>query len=333
MATFKRPRFGLEFTDHDGNHRWPPLIVTSLPFSARVIKIDTMQIGALLTNLIVHGGGIFAIYWFWQRGFTVFDFVLMISFTFLAGLGVTLGYHRLFCHKAFKAKPWVAITLGVLGSAAMQGQIKTWVSIHRKHHHHSDDTGDPHSPKSNSPGWAAAIKAFFDGHIGWTVSGQFFNHINYIRDLKKDRDVAFVDRWYWAWVALGWTVPGLAGLAWYGSAAGFWSGLLAGGALRSLFHLHTTWAVNSVGHLFGSQRFNTGDDSKNNAVVNLLSMNGEGLHNNHHAFPWSARFSLFRGEIDTGYMVLQLLERAGQVWDVKIPSPDMIEQRTESFQS
>lgn len=332
-GSVKKPRFGLEFTDAEGNHRWPPLITTKSPFSGRTLKIDTMQIGAIFTNIVVHVGGLLAIMWFWRVGFTVFDLAMIIGFTFLAGLGITLGYHRLFCHKSFTAKPWVTVTLGILGSAAMQGQIRTWVSVHRKHHHHSDEQGDPHSPKAAVQGIWAAIKAFFDGHIGWVLSGRLYNYIDYIRDLKKDRLILFVDRWYWLWVALGWVVPGLIGFAWYGTMAGYWSGLFAGGALRALFHLHSTWAVNSLGHLFGTRRFNTGDDSTNNMLVNLLSMNGEGLHNNHHAFPWSASFSLFRGEIDLGYSVLRLLERYGQVSDVKIPSKQLIEARAASFQN
>lgn len=332
-GSVKKPRFGLEFTDAEGNHRWPPLITTKSPFSGRTLKIDTMQIGAIFTNIVVHVGGLLAIMWFWRVGFTLFDLAMIIGFTFLAGLGITLGYHRLFCHKSFTAKPWVTVTLGILGSAAMQGQIRTWVSVHRKHHHHSDEQGDPHSPKAAVQGIWAAIKAFFDGHIGWVLSGRLYNYIDYIRDLKKDRLILFVDRWYWLWVALGWVVPGLIGFAWYGTMAGYWSGLFAGGALRALFHLHSTWAVNSLGHLFGTRRFNTGDDSTNNMLVNLLSMNGEGLHNNHHAFPWSASFSLFRGEIDLGYSVLRLLERYGQVSDVKIPSKQLIEARAASFQN
>ncbi len=332
-GSVKKPRFGLEFTDAEGNHRWPPLITTKSPFSGRTLKIDTMQIGAIFTNIVVHVGGLLAIMWFWRVGFTLFDLAMIIGFTFLAGLGITLGYHRLFCHKSFTAKPWVTVTLGILGSAAMQGQIRTWVSVHRKHHHHSDEQGDPHSPKAAVQGIWAAIKAFFDGHIGWVLSGRLYNYIDYIRDLKKDRLILFVDRWYWLWVALGWVVPGLIGFAWYGTMAGYWSGLFAGGALRALFHLHSTWAVNSLGHLFGTRRFNTGDDSTNNMLVNLLSMNGEGLHNNHHAFPWSASFSLFRGEIDLGYSVLRLLARYGQVSDVKIPSKQLIEARAASFQN
>jgi stearoyl-CoA desaturase (Delta-9 desaturase) len=330
-APIKKPRFGLEFTDSEGKHRWPPLITAKSPFSARILKIDTMWIGAMFTNIVVHAGGLFAIYWFWRHGFTWFDFAMITGFTFLAGLGITLGYHRLFCHKSFTAKPWVTVTLGILGSAAMQGQIRTWVSVHRKHHHHSDEAGDPHSPKSAELGFWESFKAFFDGHVGWTISGRLYNYIDYIRDMKKNREVLFVDRWYWLWVALGWIAPGLVGWAWYGTAEGYWSGLLAGGALRALFHLHTTWAVNSLGHLFGSRRFNTGDDSTNNMLVNFLSMNGEGLHNNHHAFPWSASFSLFKGEIDLGYAVLRALEKLGQVSDVKVPSRQLIDERVASF--
>ena len=324
--TAKR-RLGLVLTDGDGNPRWPPLILLRRHRGGRSIAVDTMQIGAIGIYLFVVIGSAAAIWWFWTVGLTWFDAVLFVVSTFIVGLGTTLGYHRLFCHKAFEASPGIAMTLGILGAAALQGQIQVWASVHRKHHHHSDQDGDPHSPRPKAAGVRAAISAFVDGHVGWVLSGRFYCYLPYVRDLRKDRLILFIDRSYWIWALLGLILPGLIGAAWHGGWEGFVSGLFAGGILRAFFHLNTTWAVNSLGHLFGHRPFATKDDSTNNVLVNVLSMNGEGLHNNHHAFPWSARFALFRGEIDPGYLILCLLARLGLVWNIKTPSKTLIASR------
>ena len=137
------------------------------------------------------------------------------------------------------------------------------------------------------------------------MSDAYCVYVDYVRDLRRDPVVRWVDRWYWLWVAASWVIPGFIGLAWYGTADGYWAGFFAGGPLRTLWQLNCTWAVNSIAHCFGRRRFETREDSRNSALVNTLTMNGEGLHNNHHAFPWSASFALFPGEIDPGYWVLR----------------------------
>lgn len=320
---FKPPRFGLEFTDAAGNRRWPPIVVGKLPVLGRV-RIDPMLIGVLFNLGVVHIGAAFAVWWFWTRGLTGFDILLWLGMHFAIGIGVTLGYHRYFCHKAFSAGHGTAAVLGALATASMQGRLKTWVSVHRKHHHHSDEEGDPHSPKPQSAGLGASLSALFDGHAGWIMRGRLCDYVDYIRDMRKDPDVAFVDKYYWVWAALGWIIPGLIALAWYGEPSGFISGLLAGGAWRTFWQMNATWAVNSLSHRWGSQPFFAKDDSRNNRLVNLLTLVGEGLHNNHHAFPWSARFSLLPGEVDPGYWVLRAMEKAGLARDLKIPTQNQL---------
>ncbi len=325
--SFWNLRFGVEFTDREGNRRWPPILVVTVPTAGYRMRIDTMQLASIFNLIIVTAGALAAAFWFSDRGITLFDITLLLTTQFLVGLGITLGYHRLFCHKAFSAGRGVSIVLGALAAASMQGKIMTWVSVHRKHHHHSDEVGDPHSPKSAGEGFVAALLAFLDGHVGWTVSGRLCNYTDYVRDLRRDEAIAFADRYYWLWVLMGWLIPGLISAAWYGSWPGFVSGVLGAGAMRVFLQLQATWAVNSLGHLWGSRPFVTKDDSRNNPLVNAMTLVGEGLHNNHHAFQWSAKFSLHKGEIDPGFWVLRVLARTGLVWDVKIPGPDLIEAR------
>ncbi len=328
--SFWKLRYGVELTDREGNRRWPPLFLVTMPVIGKRLRIDTMQVASIFNLVLVTSGALAAIIWFTTKGMTFFDVTLLLITQFLVGLGITLGYHRLFCHKAFLAGRGVSIILGALGAASMQGKIMTWVSVHRKHHHHSDEAGDPHSPKSTREGLIAGLRAFLGGHMGWTVSGRLCNYTDYIRDLRKDEAIVFVDRYYWLWVLMGWLIPGLVTAAWYQSWSGFLSGILGAGALRAFLQMQATWAVNSLAHLWGSRPFVTKDDSCNNALVNAMTLVGEGLHNNHHAFQWSAKFSLHKGEIDPGYLVLRALAHFGLVWDLKIPGQELIEARREA---
>lgn len=306
--------------------RWPPVMLLGRAGGVH-LRVDPAQVMSIVTLSLVTLGSAVGVWWFWTHGLTWFDVALLVAMKFVTGLGITLGLHRLFSHKAFEAVPALRAALGILGAMTAQGQTTMWCSIHRKHHRYSDLPGDPHSPLPIGPGLAGALRGFVHGHVGWIVSGNFCTYVDYVRDLRRDPVVAWVDRWYWLWVPLGWIIPGLIGAAWYGSWAGYWSGLFAGGALRTFFQLNFTWAVNSLAHWYGRRPFATRDDSRNNPLVNALTMNGEGLHNNHHAFPWSAKFALFRGEIDPAWYVLRAFERLGWARNIRVPAPRLIAAR------
>jgi stearoyl-CoA desaturase (delta-9 desaturase) len=324
IGKFARQRFGVLFTDDTGTRRWPPILVGRLPGMRRTVQLDPMRIGAILSLSAVVVGTLVGIWWFWRVGLTWFDVTMALFGVAIINIGVTIGYHRYFSHKSFEAKPWVVAMLGILGAMSMQGQIMTWASVHRRHHHQCDTPGDPHTPKSMGEGLKAMFDGFVAGYVGWTVTGRLFTYVDYVRDLRKDRVVRWVDSWYWLWVALGWIIPGLIGMAWYGGWTGYWSGFFAGGAIRSFLQLNSTGVVNTFGHLTGRRPFVTKDDSSNSVFVNLVSVSGEGLHNNHHAIPWSARFSMFKGDVDIGYWVLKSMERLGLVWDLKVPTSDYV---------
>jgi stearoyl-CoA desaturase (delta-9 desaturase) len=262
----------------------------------------------------------------WQVWNSLLHWHDLIVFALLytaSGLGVTVGYHRLFTHRSFKTSPVMRAVFAVLGSTAIEGPVISWVADHRKHHAFSDQPGDPHSPHvDHGVGWRGALRGLGHAHMGWLfIHTQRGNRSRYAPDLLADPVVSFVDRTFVLW-ALGGNVAAF-GLGWLigGDLTSGLTGLLWGGAVRLLVLHHATFSINSLCHFFGRQRFATDDESRNLAWLSLLTF-GEAWHNNHHAFPTSARHGLDRREIDISAGVIWLLERAGLVWDVVRISPE-----------
>src|SRR3954453_2934916 len=235
----------------------------------------------------------------------------------LTGFGVTVGFHRLFTHRSFKAKPAVRAVLAACGSAAIEGPAISWVADHRKHHAFSDKPGDPHSPHvDHGVGVAGALRGLLHAHVGW-----LFRHdqrgakARYAPDLLADPVMRFVDRTFVVWVFAGLALPFGLGVAIGGSLAAGLTGLLWGGAGRILVLHHVTYSINSICHVFGRRSFRTSDESRNVFWLSLFSF-GESWHNNHHAFPTSASHGLRRWQIDPSAMVIRGLEACGLAWDV-----------------
>jgi stearoyl-CoA desaturase (Delta-9 desaturase) len=250
--------------------------------------------------------------------------VIVFAIMYVAtGLGVTVGFHRLFTHRSFKAKQPVRATLAVLGSAAIEGPIISWVADHRKHHTFSDQEGDPHSPHvGHGGGFRGALKGLFHAHVGWLfIHTQRGARKRYARDLLADPVVSFVDRHFLAWALGGLVVAFALGWAIGGSFYAGLTGLLWGGAVRILVVHHVTYSINSLCHFFGRRRFDTGDESRNLFWLAPLSF-GESWHNNHHAFPTSAMHGMRAWEIDPSALVIRALEKLGLVWDVVRIEPE-----------
>jgi stearoyl-CoA desaturase (Delta-9 desaturase) len=233
------------------------------------------------------------------------------------GLGVTVGFHRYLTHRSFKTSRPLRAILAVLGSAAIEGPVISWVADHRKHHRFSDREGDPHSPHvGHEGGWRGALTGLAHAHLGWLfIHSERGARRRYAPDLMKDPIVSFVDRTFVLW-ALG----GLAmsfGLGWAigGTLLAALTGLLWGGGVRMLVVHHVTYSINSLCHFFGRRRFSTSDHSRNLLWLAIPSF-GESWHNNHHAFPTSAFHGLRRWEIDPSALVIRALESVGLVWDV-----------------
>jgi stearoyl-CoA desaturase (delta-9 desaturase) len=245
------------------------------------------------------------------------DLIVFAIMYVLTGLGITVGFHRLFTHRSFKTSPALRAVLAVLGSAAIEGPVISWVADHRKHHAFSDREGDPHSPHvDHGVGWRGALRGLAHAHVGWLfIHTQRGSRERYAPDLLADPVVAFVDRTFLAW-ALG----GLAAAFGLGYAiGGTWraglTGLLWGGAVRMLVLHHVTYSINSLCHFFGARDYATEDESRNLAWLALPTF-GEAWHNNHHAFPTSASHGLSWRQPDPSALVIRALERVGLVWDV-----------------
>lgn len=216
-------------------------------------------------------------------------------------LGIGVGYHRLLTHRGYVAPKWLEYTLSVFGTLALQSGPLTWVTTHRLHHAFTETEKDPHSPRHGTY-WA---------HMGWIFRGTAQNQswttmVRYCPDLTKDRFHVLLNKYYYVPII----VVGAALLA-----IGGWSMLFWGIALRTVFGWHATWLVNSATHLWGSRRFETRDDSRNNALIAAITF-GEGWHNNHHAFPRSARHGLEWYQIDINWIQIWGLRKLGLIRDV-----------------
>ena len=245
------------------------------------------------------------------------DLVVLAIFYALTGLGITVGYHRLFTHRSFRTTRTVRALLAVFGSMAVEGPLLEWVATHRKHHQFSDHPGDPHSPHTeDAPGWRGALRGLGHAHMGWMMRGKDKpNPRRYAKDLLADRDLCFISRTFPLWAVVGLALPFALGLALTGTIVGGLTGLLWGGAVRIFLLHHVTFSINSLCHFFGRRPFHTDDHSRNLAWLAPLAF-GEAWHNNHHAFPTSARHGLSRWQVDPGAWLISALERNRLAWGV-----------------
>ena len=257
------------------------------------------------------------------------DLVVFAIIYLLTGLGVTVGYHRLFTHRSFKAGTPIRVLFAILGSAAIEGPVIEWVATHRKHHRFSDQHGDPHSPHvDHGHGWRGALRGLAHAHVGWIFRGiDRASQERYAKDLLADPAVRLVDRTFLLWVLAGLALAFGLGVALTGSILGGLTGLLWGGAVRIFFLHHFTFSINSLCHFFGRRRFETGDESRNLAWLALPTL-GEAWHNNHHAFPTSARHGLRWWQLDPSGWVISALEKTGLIWDVVQITPERQQSKT-----
>lgn len=247
--------------------------------------------------------------------------------TLTGGLGISLGFHRYFTHAGYDAHPILESSMAAAGSMAAQGPITYWVSLHRCHHKYSDEAEDPHSPNPiphyNHQNRIRRIGAFLHGHIGWVIRHDVPSPVFFARDLLKHPLVKFFDQTYWGWVFVGILLPGSVMLLYEPSIHGFLRGCVFGGILRIVIGNQIIWAINSVCHVSGFHDFDTGDKSTNNWLLAIPSF-GEGWHNNHHAFPWSARFGLRWWQLDVGWLALCFFSLIGLASNLKSPTEEQI---------
>jgi stearoyl-CoA desaturase (Delta-9 desaturase) len=260
---------------------------------------------------------------FWNRLITPADLVIAAVMYLLTAVGITVGFHRLLTHRSFQTSKPLEYLFAVLGSMAVQGPVISWVADHRKHHAHTDEDGDPHSPHVGHDGGVRGVLAgLWHAHTGWLMSTQGrADWKRYARDLHEDRGMRTISRRFVPLVLVGLALPAAAGYLVSGTLAGAATGLLWGGLVRVFFVHHVTWSVNSVCHFLGSRRFDTDDRSTNVFWLALPSL-GESWHHNHHAFPRSAVHGLKRWEVDPSALIIAAMEKVGLARNVVRISPE-----------
>ena len=228
---------------------------------------------------------------------------MLVGNWIVGSLGVGLGYHRLLTHRSFKAPKWLEYTLTVFGTMSIQDDAPKWVATHRIHHKFVETERDPHSTR---PG-------FWWAQIGWVLFGTAQDHDEatlkkYVPDLMKDKFHTFLAKYYYVPIIVS---------AFVLFAIGGWSMVFWGVFMRVVVGWHTTWFVNSLSHIYGKKPFATNDDSTNNWLVALLTF-GEGWHNNHHAFPTSARHGLKWYQFDMNWLTIRLFKKLGWAKDIRL---------------
>jgi len=241
------------------------------------------------------------------------EIALCAGLFWLRLFAITGGYHRYFSHRAYRTSRAFQLVLAVLGCMSVQKGPLWWAAGHRRHHAHSDREGDMHSPR----------KGFWYSHQGWIFDDTWGRtEIESVPDLARYPELVWLNQWHVVPPALlALSLYMLGGLSWF----------VFGFCISTTLLWHATYSINSLAHLFGSRRYETGDDSRNNLWLALLTL-GEGWHNNHHKYMPAARNGFFWWEIDVTYYVLRALERAGIVWQLRMPPAHLLEARAHDAQ-
>ena len=286
----------------------------------------TANLGAVVIPFIAT---IVAIALLWNSLVNPADLAIAALMYLLTAVGITVGFHRLLTHRSFQTSKPLEYTFAVLGSMAVQGPVISWVADHRKHHAHTDEEGDPHSPHvGHGDGVGGVLAGLWHAHSGWLMSTQGrADWKRYAPDLYEDRGMRFIGRHFVVLVLVSLALPALAGWMVSGTLVGALTGLLWGGLVRIFFVHHITWSVNSVCHFLGSRRFDTDDRSTNVFWLALPSL-GESWHHNHHAFPRSAVHGLKRWELDPSALIIATLEKLGLARNVIRISPQRQAERS-----
>ncbi|MGZ4202474.1 MAG: acyl-CoA desaturase [Thermoleophilaceae bacterium] len=261
----------------------------------------------------------------WNRAVGPLDLAILAFMYLLSGIGVTVGFHRLLTHRAFETHRPLKYVFAVLGSLSVQGPVITWVADHRKHHAHTDEEGDPHSPHV---GHGSGLRGLLHAHMGWLMNsmGRRAQRRRYAPELMEDAGMRRISRSFELIVLAGLAIPFALGYLLGGTLTAALTALLWGGFVRIFLLHHVTWSINSVCHFFGRRRFATEDQSTNVFWLAIPSL-GESWHHNHHAFPRSAQPGLRRWELDPSGALIALLERLGLAWNVVRITPERQRQR------
>lgn len=301
------------------------ILMAEIPTAPNTLSNDTRTYKINWTNAI--GIGFYHViallcflpYFFSWSG-VLFGVVTMLVFN---TLGINILYHRFLTHKGFRCHKWAEYFMAVLAVCCFQDTPARWVAVHRRHHEHSDDDYDPHSP----------IRSFLWAHVGWIIMdssdlsryeiyGRYAKDIlrdPFYRRLEKQQNYLGIIFGHWLVFFILGAVYGLLtiGTAAAATQLGFAS-LLWGVFFRTIIGWHITWAVNSVTHIWGYRNYETDENSRNNVIVGILA-SGEGWHNNHHADPRSARHGHKWWELDMTYLTIRAMGLLGIAWQIAEP--------------
>jgi stearoyl-CoA desaturase (delta-9 desaturase) len=271
-----------------------PLSGVKLYFNSGSIPFWVVHVAAL--------GGVVAL------GFSWWGLVMAVALYYARMFFLTAGYHRYFAHRSYSTSRAFQLVLAVMGQTCAQMGALWWAANHRAHHRHSDQTADVHSPVQHGFWWS---------HLGWFMDGQHEGtNVSKVRDFAKYPELVWLNDRRFALLppvvlALGlWALGGLHALVW-----GFF--------VSTVLLWHGTFTINSLAHLFGSRRYITRDDSRNNFWLALITM-GEGWHNNHHHYQSAVRQGFFWWELDATYYILRGLARLGLIWDLREPPHSVV---------
>jgi stearoyl-CoA desaturase (delta-9 desaturase) len=269
-------------------------------------------------------GVIAAVVMLWDQFVSWHDLGIMAVMYVITAGGITIGFHRLLTHRAFQTHKPLEYGLAAAGSMAVQGPVIDWVADHRKHHAHTDEEGDPHSPHV---GHGSGLAGLWHAHVGWLFdSNGMASRRKYAPDLIEDPGMRLLNRGFPWLVGVTLLLPFAAGLLITGTLAGGLTGLLWGGLVRIFLVHHVTWSINSICHFHGTRRFATDDHSTNVWWLSLASL-GEAWHHNHHAFPRSAFHGLRWWELDPSGAVIRAMRRVGLAWNVVAIGPERQRQK------
>ena len=293
---------------------------TNQPFSANkpAYTIDWVNVIGISFYHLVAMLAVFPYFFTWS------GVALCIAGVFLFGVvGINIFYHRYLTHKGFQCPKWLEHCMAVLAVCSFQDTPAQWVAVHRRHHQFSDEDSDPHTP----------FRSFLWAHVGWILVNipelsRYELFARYVKDVLRDPFYKKLEqqRYYLGIIAThvllffvagmitGWLFEGTIE---YALQIGL-SFLVWGVFVRTVIVWHTTWSINSVTHIWGYQNYDTGENSRNNIIVGLLSA-GEGWHNNHHADPRSARHGHLWWELDLSYWAIRVMGALKLVWKINEP--------------
>jgi stearoyl-CoA desaturase (delta-9 desaturase) len=236
--------------------------------------------------------------------------LLCVALYALRMFALTAGYHRYFSHRTYKTSRWFQFALGLLGTMAVQKGPLWWAAHHRRHHKYTDQEGDVHSPVQDGFWWS---------HVGWIIDTKYDEtDWDAIKDFARYPEMRWLNKYH--------LIPPVA-LAVALFFIGGWQFLVWGFFVSTVVLYHCTFSINSLAHLWGTQRYQSGDESRNNLLLALIT-GGEGWHNNHHYYMSTVKQGFFWWEIDFSYYALRMLSWFGIVWDLRMPPKHLLEAKS-----